>query len=360
MRRSVRSRLAVAVASVVLLGLHTPSASAEVGVVVVGSEGQAARAGLVEALRIQLLGTGRVDRGPILAEQALAAKLREATRVLEAGQASLVVWVEQASPAEGGPAEILLFVVGRRDARALVVVTPIPAGEAAEVDRALALKIRAVLDETLVEGPTARALVESDATPPARPAPSRPRPPEPPRLGADPSLSVAALVELGGVVWSGAGTVGPRPGAAAGGGLRVEHGLVAAEVVGTFRAATDFTLQGREGTLEGHELMVVGGPRVMVGDGGLGVGAHAAFGGRFLDVEGLSASGGAGAEHRVVPVLEVGPEVRADLAGWASIRLAGAVEVATLRQRFTINGEPIVDLGVVRGLLGLSLVVTAP
>jgi hypothetical protein len=59
-------------------------------------------------------------------------------------------------------------------------------------------------------------------------------------------------------------------------------------------------------------------------------------------------------------VVRIGPDGRFAVVEWLEVRAALGVELSTVRQRFTINGDPILDLGRVRGFAHLSLMVAPP
>jgi hypothetical protein len=47
------------------------------------------------------------------------------------------------------------------------------------------------------------------------------------------------------------------------------------------------------------------------------------------------------------------------LAPWLRLRAAVGAEIALSRQRFAVNGEPLLDLGPARGVAEVGLVATA-
>lgn len=129
------------------LGCWLPAglAVAQPKVLLLTPAGDSARPGFVQALQIQLARDASLETGVTLAEGKLAGRVRSATQLASQHHALLAVWVE-ASPATDTSHDLLLYVVGERDGRALVEVLRLQSAADPSADRSLALKVREVLD----------------------------------------------------------------------------------------------------------------------------------------------------------------------------------------------------------------------
>jgi hypothetical protein len=115
------------------------------------------------------------------------------------------------------------------------------------------------------------------------------------------------------------------------------------------------------GSVEIHEIAFSGAARVLWTGrrAPVALGGFAHFGARVLSAEGITPLGASGGADRVVPFVTAGPEVRLMLAPWLRLRAAVGAEIALSRQRFAVNGEPLLDLGPARGVAEVGLVATA-
>jgi hypothetical protein len=331
------------------------TALASTRVVVLGTGGEAPPRGLVEALRVQLLRAAEVAEGPALPPGSLSDQVERAALALEASSATLVVWMH-AGPRAGSPQrDHELLVMARHRERALLVVTRVPPGEPAETDRALALKIREVLDEVLAEQRRAPDLAPLIARASSRPAPASRDGPQ-----VEQELGVAALAEVGCVLTTGAADGGLQPGASFGAGARVTRAALAAEIVASAAFLASLEAETAQGRASVREADLASGLRVHHRWSRVGLGGFAAAGVRLLDASGTSSSGGEGTTQRTTAHVVAGPDLRVVVAGPLEARAAVGLEIEAKRQRFTIQGEPVIDLGHVRGVAHMSLLVALP
>jgi len=161
-----------------------------------------------------------------------------------------------------------------------------------------------------------------------------------------------------------AGAIGGQPEAQvalqAGAGMAVAAGDARLEALAVARWVTpiDVTSAGREVVLD--EVAAGVGVRGSLRWGRFGAGIELEPGVRFIDARGRSPDGRTGSLFRVVPVARGGLSARAVLAPRIELRVFAGVEVALIRQRFSVLGERVVDLGRARGVCDISLVVSAP
>jgi hypothetical protein len=137
----------VLVAVVVLVVGAGPVSAEPARVLVVGAPGQAPRASLVAALRVQLHGGAEVEVGPSLPPGPIGEALAVAAAEVERRAATIAVWADVPAAGGGAATEVVLYAVTARGDRGLVEVGRVPAGAGAAIDRVLALKVAALLDD---------------------------------------------------------------------------------------------------------------------------------------------------------------------------------------------------------------------
>lgn len=325
-------RFAVAALAVALAA--TPAGAAP-RVLVLGA-GAAPRETFVDALRIQLRDAAAVELGPDVGEGPLATRVANASAAAERAEAVLVLWVE-----DGGPGMAILYVVGRAGDRALIEIAHVSGGDEGELDRALALKAREVLDAVLAAG--------------TRPAPA----PPPARLVVGPTpagraaarRSRALLLEQGLV----ANTEG-RWGIAAAAGGRVGG----VEAVGGLSLLTAEAVRVPSGSVTVDEWLVLVGARYLVAAGPLRIGAELGGRLRVLDAAGATGDGRRGDTRVFVGAACGALETRLRLGSRLELRAHAGAELAFRRERFTVDGIVLYDAGRLRGAAGLSLVIALP
>jgi hypothetical protein len=322
-------------------------------VVVLPSEQSPVVPTFVEALRIQVVNRADVVVGPPLRSQSLGARLREASRLVGEGQATLAIWIEESSSQEPSVREFIVYGVGRQEHRALIEVARIRADEAPDTMRALALKVGAFIDTVLAvkeRGPELARGIDGEGPPPAPLPESRSR-----------SSFVAEVGALGAISTTSAGAQG---GLAVAAGARLDRGAQLLELYAGLGLLTDLHVDSAAGDLTVREKRVVGGVRALFVPEQVrprvAFGALVEGGARLLTADGVSPSGGRGGVGRTVPVLAFGGEARLLLGASAALRAAIGLEVEATRQTFDIDEVPAADLGRVRPMAMISLVFSVP
>jgi hypothetical protein len=338
----MRSLLAVA-AALMVLGMALPTASAREALVLLlecprRCVGEARRQGLLDSLAIHLPRDVALRLGPRPSAAATGARVRQAQRELGRARGLLALWVDE-DRLEGNEREVVVYMVARRRGRALVEVVRVRAGADAELDRAIAVKAREVLE--VVTAPP-----EDLAAAVAEPAPTSPAE----ALGVGLALDLAFF----GATASGAGA-DPQLGGIAGAGFALRGQSWFAEAL--FRARLPSLLGDDipEGRVEVREVALGGALRAGWRDAPLRLGALVALDARWLSAEGTTPRGASGAADRVVPAIAFGPELGVAPLDWLLARATVGVELAWRRQRFLVNDEPILDVGVARGMAEIGL-----
>ncbi len=231
-----------------------------------------------------------------------------------------------------------LYALTRSRPDAVIEVGQAELGKSADIDRTIALKLRNVL-----EGLLSRAAASVSAAPTVaatQPPVTRARWPQ-------------AIWRLGLV---GAAGVGTNARAEAGLGARFHAGGLRWEASALVALATTIEL-GNDPAVEASEWdfgfrftgLHAAGPR-------LAVGGLVEAGARRLFAQASLPNGAINQARVLVPVLWSGPEIRWSLGGRMEICAAAGVEVALQRQRFSIAGVPVADMGRVRFLSLVALV----
>jgi hypothetical protein len=302
--------------------------------------------GFVDALRIQAAGLAEVVTGGRV-EGATSAKVSGVEAPLETARASVGVWVESSDDLH------LVYVVTRRRNRALVEVVRLPGDTSPETDRALAIKVRDVL-ETVFAG----AGGQRDLTPTLRPERA---PGSSPRERPAPESHWSWLLQGGAAgVTGGNGSNDGELGAALATGAR--HGARQLFVEGV---AGLWLLEGTDrnvarAAVRTRELELSLSLRGLVDVETFAVGAHFGFVSRVVAAKGTAPDGRTGEATSLVPLLRLGPELRWRATRNVDLRAAGGFDLALARQRFSVVGEPVTDLGTTRTSYELAVVVALP
>ncbi len=345
-------RIFVAALVALLLILSQSVASALPRLLVLQAEEQRTRPSLVEALRFQLRDATEVEVSAQPLPLAPAAqRIARAAATVSASQASFAVWLEAVPELQGAPG-FLLYVVGGGSGRAVVEVVRLPAAkDGPDVDRSLALKVSEIVDSALrsAEPDVARAL---------RPAPPRPAPTA--SVSARPASNVRAGslgLLLGGVAASPAGNAGAQVGFRLGVGYALRTSALELEwsVSGRLLSPLDIRRDNRRAKI---------GEQVLGADFGVHTRGRLALGGevgsalRWLHADGFVGNIETHSSVLVVPVLRLGPELRARLTEQVTLSLAAGGEWMPLQQRFSLAGAPLADLGRVRADALISLIIS--
>jgi hypothetical protein len=305
-------------------------------------------AGLVESLRIQLGHLGVVEAGPMLAAPTLEQRQQEAEQLRAGRRATLAVWVEQEALASGVlEAGLVLYMVGGATppgGRRLSV----PPGPAA--DRALALLVREAL-------PSATAST-SAASASAAGAPARGEGEAPDTASGGPPW--AFMVDAGATFAAGSATADPQAGFALALGARWRLDRWLGELYLGAHFMSVLSVDGADGQLRARDFPVLAGARLLYGSEYVALGVLVEPGLRLVEIDAQTPLGATGTSFRAVPTLLLAPELRVLASQWVQLRLAPGVELPLLKQRFAINGAPVLDLGPARAVAQLSVVGSLP
>jgi hypothetical protein len=335
---------------VLILTLAAPARARgqEPGTQVVLLLAEAPRGGLVDALRIHLPPGTRVIVGPPPRAPSVADRIREAQEGLSDHRGgALAMWLDE-DRLDGAERQVVVYLVARRKGSALVEIVSVRAGAIEELDRAIAVKVREVLD-ALREAerglPAALARPEPEAAAPAR--------------GASPSsIEPAMTLELDLLGATSTATADPQLGGQVAAGLALQGTGWLADLVATARIATPLSYETGAGSVEVNEVAFGGAARALWVFGAFSVGGFAHAGARVLDGKGTTPLGAVGSADRLVPFLSTGPEMRVMLVRRLSVRAAVGVDFSLVRQRFSVNGQPVLDVGPARGAAEVGLVAT--
>ncbi|MGD8860448.1 MAG: hypothetical protein PVI30_10595 [Myxococcales bacterium] len=295
--------------------------------------------GLADALRIQLRGVATVEQATGPAPGPLPRQVRATSARAEARGALLSVWVQRPPPQDDGEArEAVLYLVGRREGRALLEVVRVPGGGGPALDRSLALKVREVVD-SLQRAEAERREALLSPPPPPRPEPHR-------QLG----LHAAAV----GAPLQGAslGQWGAQLGVL--GALQWAPHRVEAELGATLFPSVGVAEGPREARLT--ELSARLSIAWLHALGPAHVGARAGLTLGTVQVEGRTPDGRTGEATEVAPGALLLAEARISLGDpgpWLQLWLGAQARLT--RRRYTIEGEEVADLGRLRPLLALGL-----
>jgi hypothetical protein len=307
----------------------------------------APREGLVDALRIQLPPGTRVvvRRGP--GGTTSEDRARDVFAVLAATEgAVLALWLEPHATQESGLDVVVhLALRGRSSAE----VVRVAAHRSEEADRAIALKARELIDARPPpeSPPAAGAAVDERAEAGGTQAPGG--------VGLSPALEVGGFFAT-----PSSGAADPQIGGQAAIGLAARGEPWVAEGLFLARLPTRLSEETDAGSVDVREVALAGTVRLLWAEPGsrFALGGFAGMGGRLLDAAGTTPAGVRGRADRVVPFVAVGPEVRVELIDGLRLRGAAAFDGALSRQRFTVNGQPGLDVAGVRGVAEVGVVAT--
>lgn len=325
--------------------------------VLIQPEGEPIRPDLEPSLRIQLRSSAELSALSRRLPADLPSRLALAGEVADAEQADWLLWIEpaEAERSAGEPSaaseQVVLYLVGRREGRALVEVVRVPASEGPEADRSLALKVGELID---AHGSAKPALGNKVV---ASPAPALAEaPPSPVTPAADePRPRVQLWLEAGGQL-----ALGGDAGAALdvlvalGPSVAVSTLLIALPVELTVGLPRRVEQSGDEA--EWSELgvalwakLATRLDRLLLG-GGLGAKLV------FTDVEGTAASGKRGDAHDLLPALLASADGELLFTESFGARLALGAELRSKRRHFVLEGENIGNTGRVVPFARLSLI----
>ncbi|MBK7583443.1 MAG: hypothetical protein IPI67_25035 [Myxococcales bacterium] len=348
-RRRLLTSLPARLMMVLLICAGSASAQPRTKILILGSDAGPPPEGFVEALSIQLAGSMTMERSGEV-RGSLQERLRGVGKPLTAHRASVGVWVERTA-APGASPEFLVYVVTPRQDRVLVQVVRLPGPESPETERALALKVREVLDSVVQAGR------DPDVS-----APLRAERAHPPTSAPRPTMTHWAPLFVGDLTGASAGNAlyDPQLGAALGAGARVQRASVAGEAVLTAGWASGAHSERSGGTADTSEFELGIGLRALYVSETVAAGLDTGVWARAVRAEGTAADGRSGRSTKLVPALRAGPEVRVNVTDSVAVRTAVGLDVALVRQSFSVAGEVVSDLGRVRGVGSVGLVVALP
>lgn len=152
------------------------------------------------------------------------------------------------------------------------------------------------------------------------------------------------------------GDLGRQLAVGAEGGLALRRGRLRGELVANAWWASTVEKENASGFARVRELGVAAWARALFAHHGFGLGAGLAVGLRRAAADGHTPANTRGSDVVWIPTLGAELEARRRLWGPLEARAWAGVELAVLRQRFLVNNLEIIDLGRVRGELGVSLV----
>jgi hypothetical protein len=262
---------------------------------------------------------------------------------LSARQAALAVWVEGPVRLSDGGQELILYLVGKREGRALVEVLRIPGGDGPEADRSLALKTREALDGMLA-GDTARMLRETSEQPETVEKPSR----------------LGWVFDLGPVVVAQPGTRLGQWGIGLGAGARLRLSRWRLTGQGLFRLYPRVDIETEQGRVGFDELAPGLGLHGLHEWPPFSLGAQIGFQLRIVRAEGIAPLGTQGSDTSLIPALLSALQAQLELQSWLALRLGVGLELDLHRQRFAINQQEVADLGRLRPFGQMALVFYSP
>jgi hypothetical protein len=307
------------------------------------------RPGLCAALRIQLADAAQVTceseaDGAVLSERIT----RAAQRVKEEnGRVGLLI------ERDPDPRLVRMYIVAAQEDQAVVAIERIEDRPEPDVDRSLALKVRDAffVIEQVTERPKTKlaALVAPVATPTSAP----PGLAEPHESGPGYGL----WLDVGGGLALGGGARGLFAGAL---GLSRSHGSLRLELGAGARFLAE-----REVTAPGARVSEVQrGPqlslRALLERSRVAIGAALEPTLWFTRARGIAANGEQGRALQTLVSLSLALDLRVRLLETAALRFAPALEWLTTRQRYAVDDVVVRDLGRLRVLLPLSLLVSFP
>ena len=293
-------------------------------------------AGLEHALRIQLSGIAEVSLHAVPVQGAsVGERVRRAGALAAREGALLVAWVDPPLDRPDGTREVVIYAVGRREGRAVLEVVRVPGRAGPDVDRTLALKLREVVD----------ALLEArDAGQDALLVPAAP----PPAIAAVGQVGVQVVViadtDLG--QWGALGELGVQT-ELSGLQLRAGGGLALAPSVEVERA-------GQRVRFSELAPQLSASASVRAGALAIGLGTGVVLG--VVQAEGLAAGGERGDRRFTLPSVRALLVAELDLTARVGVALALGVDARFQRQRLEVAGEPLADLGQLRPVGTLALV----
>lgn len=335
----------------VLCGWLATSHAARAETVVELRETQGLRPGLCTALRIQLTDVGEVrctsepDPGP------LPERIAQAAGAVRAGQARMAVLLER----DADPDLVRMYVVGGQADRAVLAFERVENRPDPDVDRSLALKVRAALEAVRIVREAQTAEAEGELAAALVPSPAETNAAQP---SAPARRSYAGALEVGG-----GASLGQHTRALGQGALVVAAQLERYRFEGGALARwfAPLDVRGPRGSVDENEWALGLSLRALRSLGTrfwLGVALDPSF--SVVSAQGTTLSGARGEERLARFTLTVALDLRLRLLASTYLRFAPGVDLALVRQRFAVDHDVTLELSRARLLLPLSVWVGWP
>lgn len=317
--------------------LATPATEARDRLLVFNSAEESVSLSLIEALKIQLFDLVQIQPVDGLAPNPLSERTREATDRITAEGARFGLWVETTTLSASQSQQMLVLVDAKGEG--LISALPMGARQEPELDRALALKVREVIESSAPKPEAPSEVIQAEP---------------PPELPPKNAQKTRLFFDLGG-----AAMVAPHPAQVAltlGAGASFDVGAIRLEPRLGAALMSDFDVEVDGARVSVAEWQLVGGMRAMYAAAGFDVGAAFDLGGRRLSATGVSSLGTSGETSRWVPWLGLAFEGRVRMTERAHVRLGLGGELMVKSQTFAINQVEVLDVGGWRLRADLGLV----
>jgi hypothetical protein len=338
----LKARGSARLAAFLILGCGAARVQAEDRVVLLEDVAAPASSGLGYALRIQLTGVARVDVRQATETTGVSGRVRSASELAQSEDVLLVVWTEPAVVLADGSREAVLYVVGHKQGRALLEIVRVPGDEGPDVDRTLALKVRELVDEVRHNRAQAAAS-ELMLEPAAEPAPGP--------VGAP---GWGPRVAAGGLVGTFTGSELGQWGARLAAGAARRDGRLRLAGSGQLDVFSEIELSSAAAQVELFELAPGVLAQAQLRQGAIWLGLRAGLSLSVIDAQGQGARG-RGEASRLAPAWSAGVEVEVPLLDGIGLVAALELQARFRRQRFSVEGAEVVDLGRLRPLASIAL-----
>lgn len=341
-------------------------AAADPGGLLVLNAGSAGHATFAAALRIQLGDAYALHELALSLPAALPERIARATALVSAEQALAAVWMEDSAGGRGVRSGVL-YVVSRREGRALIEVVQVPSARGPDLARALALKLGDLLRElqagpapTIALGPAA---LSEPALAVARreELPARlvsPQPAAAGELASEPASSAGRFWAAGRAGARFDFGVGPSSGRA-GLGAELTPEWTQGRVRLAFGVGAAWFPSLSHETTQGSVRLSEVAPRVLLAvalqTALCDVGLHTAGVLNLVSVRGWTKAGRIGDWKEEVVGWALGFHAERNLWGPLGVLLFVEAQPQLERVDFRVNNEPVIDRGRLRITWGLDL-----
>lgn len=323
-------------------------------VAVLSAEGTPPRPGFVPSLRIHLPANTPVIDGGTLRPGTSSERIEQALGAAELHAALAAVWVEGPVARRDGTGELVLYVVGRKEGRAIVDVLRVPTGDANQlddgVDRSLALKVSQVLSDLMHGGDVIDATPEDGDTFDSGTGTSR-------------EDTWRGTAQVGVLLRTPSGTVEMQPGLRVAAGVQCPSrmlGLGALDLLLRIHLSPRVRDTNDAGEIELSELAPAVEAAWSIAVGSVSLGASLGVQLRAITLSGQTALGAQGDDSTWILSLNAGPMARIALHRNLAITLGADLESSLQRRRYTINDTLTGDTGRLRAGFHASVMLAVP